>query len=191
MAAEQYHKPWACEIYDSPLQFDIMHTIKHWGSVLTPTCRDCKSRELLPLTSSNGHRLDSMRRWARMSFRSLLRGLPDAGGDGAPDGMGLMASTFVMTTCRMFSMASTLEMASRLPSPSHLPSDSCSCTSMVRCGACNTCAVLQWATQQQTQQTVFVNSSVINTGQCCEVSLKENHGHQPVVASSGQVSCSN
>lgn len=78
-----------------------------------------------------------------MSFRSLLGGLPDAGDDGAPDGMGLMASTFVMTTCCMFSMASTLEMASRLPSPSHLPRDSCSCTSIVRCGTRNTCAVLQ------------------------------------------------
>lgn len=128
-------------------------------SILTLTCTDCKSRELLSLTSSNGHRLDSMRRWARISFRSLLGGLPEAGGDGVPDGMGLMASTFVMTTCRMFSMASTLEMASRLPSPSHLPRDSCSCTSIVRCGACNTCAVLQWATQQQTQETIFVNNS--------------------------------
>lgn len=130
------------------LQFNIMHNKSQ--SVLTLTCTDCKRQELLSLTSSNGHRLDSMRRWARISFRSLLGGLPDARGEWASGGMGLMASTLVMTTCRMFSMASTLEMASRLPSPYHLPRDSCSCASIIRCGACNTCPVLQWATQQQT-----------------------------------------
>lgn len=69
-----------------------------------------------------------------------------AEGDEAPDGIGLMASIFLMTTCRMFSMVSVLEATSRLHSPSHLPRDSCSCTSMFRC---NTSAVLPQATQQQ------------------------------------------
>lgn len=85
-----------------------------------------------------------------MSFRSLLGGFPEAGGDGTGDAMGLMASTFFMIAWRMFSMASILEMASRLPSPSHLPKVSWSCASIFRCGT-KVCAVLQQATQQITQ----------------------------------------
>lgn len=124
-----------------------------------PTWMACRSRLLRSLTSSNGHRLDSMRRWARMSFRSLFGGLPEAGGDtggNAAGAMGLMASTFLMTTWHMFSMASLLERASRLPSPSHLPKDSCSCTSIFWCRT-NTCAALQRATKQMTHNTVFVD----------------------------------
>lgn len=135
VTAEQYHKykygkPGAAywNIEQKP------HIVSHYKFYESPTWTACRSRLLCSLTSSNGHRLDSMRRWARMSFSSLLGGLPEAGGDtggNAAGGMGLMASTFLMTTWCMFSMASVLERASRLPSPSHLPKDSCSCTSIL------------------------------------------------------------
>lgn len=121
----------------------------------SPTWTACRSRMHRSLTSSKGHRLESMRRWARVSFSSLFGGFPEARGDRAGDGMGLMASTFFMTNWRMFSMASVLEMASRLPSPSHLPKDSWSCTSIFWCRT-NVCAVLQQATQQVTHETVYV-----------------------------------
>lgn len=97
----------------------------------SPTWTACRSWRLRARTSSKGHRLESMRRWARISFRSLLGGLPMAEGDKAPDSIGLMASIFFMTTCHMFSMVSVLEVASRPHSPSHLPRNSCSCTSML------------------------------------------------------------
>lgn len=90
-----------------------------------------------------------------MSFSSLLGGLTEAEGDRATDGIGLMASTFLMTTCHMFFMASVLDMASRLPSPSYLHIDSCSCTSIFSCRI-NACAVLKQATQQATHETVDV-----------------------------------
>lgn len=110
----------------------------------SPTWTPRRSRMHRSLTSSKGHRLESMRRWARMSFRSLSGWLPEAGAD---SGMGMMASTFLMTSWRMFSMASDLEMASRLPSPFHLPKDSW--TSIFWCRT-NVCAVLQQAMQQIT-----------------------------------------
>lgn len=127
----------------------------HYNLNESPTWTACRSRMHRSLTSSKGHRLDSMRRWARMSFRSLLGGHPEPGGDTANDGMGLMASTFLMTSWWMFSMASLLDMASRLPSPSHLPRDSWSCTSIFWCGT-DVCAVLQQATQQITHEIAYV-----------------------------------
>lgn len=107
-----------------------------------PTWTACKSRLHCALTSSKGHRRDSMRRWARMSFRSLLGGLPEAGDKGAGAGTGPMASTFLMTSWQMMSMASVLEMTSLEPSPSHLPRDSWSLASIaLRIGS--VCAVSQ------------------------------------------------
>lgn len=113
----------------------------HYKLYESPTWTACRSRMHRSLTSSKGHRLDSMRRWVRISFRSLLGGLPEAEGDRADDGMGPMASAFLMTSWRMFSMASVLEMVSRLPSPTHLPRDSWSCTSIIWCRT-NVCTVL-------------------------------------------------
>lgn len=133
----------------------MQHITSHHKLYEYPTWTDCRSPTQRFLTSSKGHRLDSMRRWASVSFRSLLGGLPEAGGDTACDGMGLMASTLLMTTWQMLSMASVLEMASRLPSPSHLPRDSWSCISIFWCRT-KVCAVLQQAAQQITHETAYV-----------------------------------
>lgn len=93
-----------------------------------PTWTSWRSWMHLSLTSSKGHRLESIRRWAKMSFRSLLSTVPVAGGD---DVRGPMASTFLVTSWEMISIASSLVLRSRLPSLSHLPKDSWSCTSII------------------------------------------------------------
>lgn len=120
-----------------------------------------RSRMHRCLTSSNGHRLESMSKWARTSFRSLLEGLPKAGGEGVNDGMGPIASTFLMTSWQMFSMASDLELASLLPRPSHLPRDSWSWTSIFR-RITDICSVLQQATQQMTHRWTSKHYSMCN-----------------------------
>lgn len=140
MATKQY---WdlmlACDSTKSSLRY-------HYNLYESPTWTACRSRMHRSLTSSNGHRLESMSRWARTSFRSLLEGLPTPVGEWADDFIGPIASTFLMTSWQMFSMASDLELASLLPRPSHLPRDSWSWTSIFW-RRINVCSVLQQATQ--------------------------------------------
>lgn len=146
MATAQYHK-------HSFLMICLWQSKKssHYESPESPTWTARRRRMHRSLTSSKGHRLESMSRWARTSFRSLLEGFPKVGCKGVDGGMGPIASTFLMTSWQMFSMASDLELATLLPRPSHLPRDSWSWTSIFS-RRTNICSVLQQATQQMTHR---------------------------------------